>query len=81
MWSRRTAMEKAQDVRYLVGTCWGRLLSTCGCWFFWDFGATLPPPPPPASSSPAAPLQPPCLQAGRMPCSHYPLVLLLVVAS
>jgi len=38
MWSRPTAGQKAKDISYLVSNYWGRLLSTCGCWFFWDFG-------------------------------------------
>ena len=38
MWSRPSAGKKAKDVGYLLSNYWGRLLSTCGCWFFWDFG-------------------------------------------
>ena len=38
MWSRPSAGKKAKDISYLLSNYWGRLLSTCGCWFFWDFG-------------------------------------------
>ncbi len=38
MWNRPSAGQKAKDVAYLLRYYWPRLLSTCGCWFFWDFG-------------------------------------------
>jgi MFS family permease len=38
MWTRAKAGQKAKDMAYLARFYWGRLLSTCGCWFFWDFG-------------------------------------------
>ena len=38
MWSKANAGKKAKDISYLLSNYWGRLLSTCGCWFFWDFG-------------------------------------------
>ena len=38
MWHRRTAAEKSKDVAHLATYYWSRLLATCGCWFFWDFG-------------------------------------------
>ena len=38
MWSKRSGAEKAKDVKYLSTFYWSRLLSTAGCWFFWDFG-------------------------------------------
>ena len=38
MWFRRPGAEKLQDVKYLSKFYWSRLLSTAGCWFFWDFG-------------------------------------------
>ena len=37
MWTKANAGKKAKDISYLLSTYWGRLLSTCGCWFFWDF--------------------------------------------
>ena len=38
MWHRRTGAEKAKDVAHLATYYWSRLIATCGCWFFWDFG-------------------------------------------
>ena len=38
MWHRRTAAEKSKDVAHLATYYWHRLMATCGCWFFWDFG-------------------------------------------
>ena len=38
MWYRRTAAQKRLDVKYLLTHNWSRLVSTAGCWFFWDFG-------------------------------------------
>ena len=37
MWTRRTAKQKAGDVRYLATYYWHRLVATAGGWFFWDF--------------------------------------------
>ena len=38
MWTRPTAGQKAKHIAYLLSNYWTRLLATCGCWFFWDFG-------------------------------------------
>ncbi len=38
MWHRRSGAEKAKDVAHLATYYWSRLIATCGCWFFWDFG-------------------------------------------
>ena len=37
MWTRRTAQQKAGDVRYLATHYWSRIVATAGGWFFWDF--------------------------------------------
>ena len=37
MWHRRSAAQKAQDVRHLATHYWSRMIATAGGWFCWDF--------------------------------------------